>query len=274
MEDYFEYFCVLKRTDMKKRGLIGLLLVALIAVTSGLTAFADTPQVDVKVVLVSVSGDSTFLMPGVDLSSTKLGAPLKAKFISTLTYDDGKEYVLHPHWTIDRWDSDENDYMLFLTRWESVTDYEFTDNGKFRVSYEWSYNEKGANETTPGEEKSSMFFTVDESEIRLYNAFSPNGDGINDVYKIYARSIVSMKIAIFNRWGQTIKTISGKIDEILPSGAEPEADGGYLFEIWDGRFNGDIVNDGVYYINVQATGAGGSTFEKKADINVLKGLGD
>ena len=117
-----------------------------------------------------------------------------------------------------------------------------------------------------------MTFSIDDSEISLFNAFSPNGDGINDVYKIYVRSVVSIKISIFNRWGQTIKTISGRMDDILPFDAVPE-NGGYLFEIWDGTYNGDVVNDGVYYINVQATGAGGREIEKRADINVLKGLG-
>lgn len=253
---------------MKKRCCLGLLF----TVAACLAAFAGTPQVEVKVVLISVSGDSTVLMPGDDLSSTKLGAPLRAEFISTLTADDGKEYVLHPQWIIGRWDSDDSDYSVFLKRQESVTEYEFTDNGKFRVSYEWSYNEKGTDVTIPGEEKSPMFFMVDDSEIRLFNAFSPNGDGLNDVYKIYVRSIVSIKIAIFNRWGQTIKTISGKMDDLL-SNAEEEGNGGYLLEIWDGTFNGSVVNDGVYFINVQATGAGGRKFEEKADINVLKGLG-
>lgn len=253
---------------MKRRSYLGLLFAA----AACLTAFAGTPQVDVKVVLITVSGDSTILMPGDDVSSTKLGAPLRAEFISTLTADDGKEYVLHPQWTIRRWDSDESDYTVFLKRQESVTEYEFTDNGKFQIKYEWSYNEKGTDETILGEEKALMSFTVDDSEIRLFNAFSPNGDGYNDVYKIYVHSIVNIKITIFNRWGQTIKTISGKMDDLLAN-AEEEGDGGYLLEIWDGTFNGSIVNDGVYFINVQATGAGGRKFEEKADINVLKGLG-
>ena len=111
------------------------------------------------------------------------------------------------------------------------------------------------------------------SQLTFPNAFSPNGDGINDVYKIYVRSIVSMNVAIFNRWGQTIKTMSGKMDELLPSDAEAEADGGYMLELWDGTYRGDVVNDGVYYINVQAIGAGGKKYDKRADINVLKGLG-
>lgn len=259
---------------MKKSGFIKFFCGAAMAAASCFTAMADTPQVQVKVVLISVSGDSTVIMPG-ESSPTALIVPLKAEFISDLVSDDGKDYVLFPQWTVTRTftNGETSETVDYLKRQESVTEYEFTDFGKFQVNYAWSYREKDSTETIPGAEVLPMDFTIDDSEIRLYNAFSPNGDGINDVLKIYARSIVTLNIAIFNRWGQTIKTISGRMDQILPADAEPDNDGGYLFEIWDGTFHGDVVNDGVYYINVQAIGAGGRKIEQKSDINVLKGLG-
>ena len=250
------------------------ILAALAAFASGFTCLAGTPSVQVRLVLISVSGDSTVIVPG-ESSPTTLNVPLRAHFESELVADDGKDYVLFPQWTVTRTytNGETSNTVDYLKRQESVTSFEFTDYGKFQVNYAWSYREKDSTETIPGSDIQPMDFTIDDSDIRLYNAFSPNGDGINDVYKIYVRSIVNMKIAIFNRWGQTIKSISGKMDEILPVDAEPDNDGGYLFEIWDGRFNGDVVNDGVYFINVQATGAGGRKYDKRADINVLKGLG-
>ncbi len=250
------------------------ILAALAAFVSGFTCLAGTPSVQVRLVLISVSGDSTVIVPG-ESSPTTLNVPLRAHFESELVADDGKDYVLFPQWTVTRTytNGETSNTVDYLKRQESVTDFEFTDYGKFQVNYAWSYREKDSVETVPGTEIQPMDFTIDDSDIRLYNAFSPNGDGINDVYKIYVRSIVNMKIAIFNRWGQTIKSISGKMDEILPADAEPDNEGGYLFEIWDGTFNGDVVNDGVYFINVQATGAGGRKYDKRADINVLKGLG-
>ena len=274
LHDYFEYFCVLKRDGMKKSVIKKFFCAAAIAVAYCSSVFAGTPQVQVKVILISVSGDTTVLVPGESSPST-LNVPLRAMFISELVADDGKDYVLFPQWTVTRTytDGETSETGDYLKRQEAVTEYEFTDYGKFQVNYAWSYREKDSVNTIPGADVQSMDFTIDDSEIRLFNAFSPNDDGINDVYKIYTRSIVNMKIAIFNRWGQTIKSISGRMDEILPADAEPDNDGGYLFEIWDGRFNGDVVNDGVYFINVQATGAGGRKFEEKSDINVLKGRG-
>lgn len=275
MKGYFEYFCDLKRGCMKKSVFIGLLWLAGMLSTSLVTAVAGTPQVQVKVVLNPVQGDAIVLVPGGDPPSSNLNVPLRVEFNASLVADDGKEYIMFPQWTVERMDEDKAVYVSYLKRQESVTEYEFTDEGNYKVKFDWSYREKDSVNAVPVQVASSdsVTFTIDGSEIRLYNAFSPNGDGINDVYKIYARSIVSMKIAIFNRWGQTIKTVSGKIDEVLPDDAEPESDGGFLFEVWDGKHNGDIVNDGVYFINVQAVGAGGKVYEKRADINVLKGLG-
>lgn len=239
-----------------------------------MACMGGVPRVSVKVILLPVSADSTVLLPG-DKADSDLNAPLRAQFVSELITDDGKEYVMFPQWTVTRTVVEKGVSATkdYLKRQEQVTEFEFNDNGQFEVRFAWSYREKDSTSTIPGDEIQPMVFTVDDSELRLYNAFSPNGDGINDVYKIYVRSIVSMKIAIFNRWGQTIKSVSGPIDSILPSDAEPDNDGGFLFEIWDGKYHGSIVDDGVYFINVQATGAGGRKYEKRQDINVLKGLG-
>jgi hypothetical protein len=258
---------------MKNKVFLKFLWVVTIAVTACFTTAYGVPQVDIKVVLISVSGDTTVLMPGDDASS--LNAPLRAVFSASLTTDDGKDYVLFPEWTVTRSVSDGGtvDSRSYLKRQESVTEYEFTNDGKFQIEFAWSYREKDATETIPGDTKSPMTFSIDDCEVRFpFNAFSPNGDNTNDVYKIYVRSVVNIKVSIFNRWGQTIKTISGRMDDILPFDAVPD-NGGYLFEVWDGTYNGEVVNDGVYYINVQATGAGGREIEKRGDINILKGLG-
>ena len=47
-----------------------------------------------------------------------------------------------------------------------------------------------------------------EEETTLYvpNAFTPNGDGINDLFNIYGIGISSGTMSIFNRWGQMIYT--------------------------------------------------------------------
>src|SRR5690606_25793159 len=45
-----------------------------------------------------------------------------------------------------------------------------------------------------------------EFEKILYvpNAFTPNGDGVNDVFYIYATSSKEIELKIFNRWGEKV----------------------------------------------------------------------
>ena len=47
---------------------------------------------------------------------------------------------------------------------------------------------------------------VVEKPYALYspNAFSPDGDGINDLFKISGQGIVDFQIEIYNRWGQMV----------------------------------------------------------------------
>ncbi len=62
------------------------------------------------------------------------------------------------------------------------------------------------------------------------NAFSPNGDGINDTWKIqYLESYPGATIDVFNRYGQKVFSSLGYHTE------------------WDGTFNGKPLPVAVYY---------------------------
>ena len=260
---------------MKRDFHVRFISLAFAAIMLSVKAFAGTPTVQVQVTLTPISGDPVVLTNDNTDADDEFNAPLHARFASSLSSDDGREDELRSQWTIRLLPGDESaDTIDYLKRYENVTEYEFTDYGSFQVVYEWSYRDKDSANFVLGN-KLKLRFNIDESVVRLdYNGFSPNDDGINDVFKIYARSVVRMNISIFNRWGQLIKNISGPMESILPSDAVADENGGYLFEVWDGKHNGRVVNDGVYYINVQATGAGGKKYDLKKDINVLKGQGN
>jgi len=68
------------------------------------------------------------------------------------------------------------------------------------------------------------------------NAFTPDGDNINDVFRIAGFGEKTVKMSIFNRWGEQLWAQEGK---------EP---------FWDGRYNGGIVQDGVYVYVLKYTG--------------------
>lgn len=70
---------------------------------------------------------------------------------------------------------------------------------------------------------------LDESALMFApNAFTPDGDGINDVFVIPGVGERDFEVTIWNRWGHLLHTSTTK-------GA-----------VWDGRYEGQIVQNGVY----------------------------
>ncbi len=86
-----------------------------------------------------------------------------------------------------------------------------------------------------------------ESTILVPNVFTPNGDGVNDVFTIKSSFLKSSKGEVFNRWGQKLYEWSGAK--------------GY----WNGRtLSGNLVPDGTYFYIIE--------FETlKSEKQVLKG---
>lgn len=97
--------------------------------------------------------------------------------------------------------------------------------------------------------------TPQVSSLLMPNAFSPNGDGINDIYKPKNgyQNITEFHAYIFNRWGQK-----------LFEWTDPATG-------WDGTYKGSPVKDGVYFCLVKAKGADGKIYNFKKDVNLLRG---
>lgn len=66
------------------------------------------------------------------------------------------------------------------------------------------------------------------SSIFIPNSFTPNGDGINDIFKPVGHNIVELEMYIFDRWGKQLFFTNN-----------PEMG-------WDGTYNGEQVKDEVY----------------------------
>ena len=91
-----------------------------------------------------------------------------------------------------------------------------------------------------------------EPFLFIPNAFTPNGDGHNDVLFVRGNTIDEMELIIYNRWGQQVFRSTSQ---------------GFG---WDGNFNGSLANPDVYgyYLNILCTG--GETFTKKGNITLLR----
>ena len=155
--------------------------------------------------------------------------------------------ALRFEWQVSRFPDMET---LELTRFDEETELDFVEAGTLYVRVIITDSES---ELTY--ESSPFSVTVSESKLEMPNAFSPNGDGINDVYKITYESIISLDAYIFNRWGQQIYHMDlSNVDEG-----------------WDGTYHGKQVKDGVYFIMVKAVGSDGVEYTKRKDINILRG---
>ncbi|MCF8239394.1 MAG: gliding motility-associated C-terminal domain-containing protein [Saprospiraceae bacterium] len=95
--------------------------------------------------------------------------------------------------------------------------------------------------------------------IFIPNSFTPNGDGINDVFSIYGNDQVSRirNLAIFDRWGNALYARSD-----LPIN-DPSAG-------WDGTFRDEVMDPGVYIYVVEVELIDGAVRLYKGDVTLTR----
>ena len=173
-------------------------------------------------------------------------APLRVRFEARAA-DYGSRTPLY-EWQFRR----DGNTTPFLTRYDENTSYEFTESGTFVVQLLISFVE--GTDTVTYIQSEAFRIAISESKLEFPNAFTPNGDGINDVFKAKEgyKSIVRFRALVCNRWGR-------KVHEW-----HDPADG------WDGRIGSAEAPDGAYYLNVEARGADGRNYHIKKTINLLR----
>jgi gliding motility-associated-like protein len=65
------------------------------------------------------------------------------------------------------------------------------------------------------------------------SSFSPNGDGLNDMFRPTLINYQDYTMTIFNRWGEAI------FESDKPENG------------WDGTYQGKVVQNGVYLYNIR-----------------------
>jgi gliding motility-associated-like protein len=151
----------------------------------------------------------------------------------------------------------------------------FNNLSEHAVSYEWTFSDGGS--TT--EENGKHFFeelgiydvcltayntngcsdiycrtveAVGEGVIDIPTAFTPNGDGINDVLYVQGIGIDDMQLLIYNRWGQLVF----QTDDYTVG--------------WDGTFKGTPQPLEVYVYTLIGDFTNGVKYERKGNITLLK----
>lgn len=110
----------------------------------------------------------------------------------------------------------------------------------------------------------SILLKVDDAcvvdSFDLATAFTPNGDGRNDVFYLKAYSIRTVnEMNIYNRWGNKVYGVS----EVAANKKEFG---------WNGRMNnnGDDLPPGLYIYNISATCANRQKINFQGEINLLR----
>ncbi len=108
-----------------------------------------------------------------------------------------------------------------------ILTFQFTDTGHFQVAY-IATNSFGCEDTSTVE-----VFVFDEFQFIVPNIFTPNGDNINDQFKVEACGVYDYEIKIFNRFGEKVfESNSLNIN-------------------WDGRISGRMTTSGVYFYTIK-----------------------
>ncbi len=96
--------------------------------------------------------------------------------------------------------------------------------------------------------------------VFIPSAFTPNGDGLNDILAIYTgKGVENINfLRIYNRWGSLVY-------QALDIAPEDSATTG-----WDGRFNGEMLQSGVYIYTAQIRFADGAELLYRGEITMIR----
>jgi len=92
----------------------------------------------------------------------------------------------------------------------------------------------------------------EEPYIFIPTAFSPNGDGLNDVFRVRGNNFDQVYLAVYNRWGQRVFESTS-----VQTG-------------WDGTFQGESLPPDVYGYYAEVRCFDGTVFRKKGNCTLVR----
>lgn len=202
-------------------------------------AYAQDAYPSASPTMTVVKGDSVY-----EAVIYEGSAPVTGRFAANVENLGG--YTAYCEWRFYENGDRENP---FLVRYDTETEYTFDKSGSFSIELAISFVD--GLDTIEYAMDEPFTVSISTSRLEIPNAFSPNGDGQNDVFKVKEgyQSIVSFHGYIFNRWGKKI----------------------YEWTDIGGGWDGGGAKDGVYFVVIKAKGADGRDYNLRRDVNLLRG---
>ena len=94
--------------------------------------------------------------------------------------------------------------------------------------------------------------SCDDTYLFVPNIFSPDGNGVNDVLFVDGKNIQEVNLQVYNRWGNLVFESNS------------------LSKGWDGTYQGQPVNQGVFVYLVTGRYKDGEEFEQKGTITLIR----
>ncbi len=127
------------------------------------------------------------------------------------------------------------------------TIYENAEEGTYFFTYDFKLFDG-----SPCEKTHRFRVRYLQAKIFIPNAFSPNGDNVNDVFEIYAPNHEVVNLQIYNRWGAQIFSSAG-----------PD------FQ-WNGQIGSKKAEPGVYVYQVLLKDKNGNAQQKTGSITLIR----
>lgn len=91
-----------------------------------------------------------------------------------------------------------------------------------------------------------------EDDVFVPNTFTPNGDGVNDVFKVKGIKLEEVYFSIYNRWGELVFETND------------------LSKGWDGKYKGKQADVGVFGWYLKAKCLNGEETFKKGNVTLIR----
>lgn len=106
----------------------------------------------------------------------------------------------------------------------------------------------------------TVIISIGGCEIVIPQAFTPNGDGVNDHFTVFGDNFDTYEIRIFNRWGEQVY-YSNNVSELSQ---------GDLTKGWNGIYEGKPQDLGVYVYYIKAGIGSAAPLEYKGNVTLIR----